>query len=312
LEQAISWWFVKKRGLAVGLSRVSLAAGAGIIVPFTTFILLQYGWRLAFVIAGFVTLIVCVPVAWFGVKSRRPEYYGLLPDGNAYKESKGVKSSIQAGVKYANEVGEVEFTLRQALKTRTYWILFVCRTLRSLAWPITSIHLIPFLTDMGVDPIAAASIMGLALFASTPGRFLGGIIMDRIATKNMSKFLVLAFGLQALSLWILLNASSLIQVIFFVILSGFGQGLQISTTSLMRSRYFGRKAWGTIAGTDMIMRLPITVAAPIYVGWVYDTTGSYTTAFLQAAIMVTLATIFMSFLRPPKPPQKITEITSII
>jgi len=67
-----------------------------------------------------------------------------------------------------------------------------------------------------------------------------------------------------------------------------------------------------IRGTEMMMRLPLTVFGPIYIGWVYDVTGSYTTAFIQAAVLLTIGTVITAFVRPPKPPVKMGNITDII
>jgi len=100
-------------------------------------------------------------VAWFGVKSHRPEYYGLLPDGAAenvnVEKAAGVavnvekdsETAIKAGADYASRAGRGEFTLRQALRTRTFWISFIAQAFQSLTMPIFSVHLIPHLTDLG-------------------------------------------------------------------------------------------------------------------------------------------------------------------
>jgi hypothetical protein len=116
LEKALSDWFVKKRGIALGLGRVGLALGGTFGPPIMTLLLFGYGWRTAFLIAGVFTWIICIPTCWFLVKPHRPEYYGLLPDGDKPKEAKA--SLISEGQEYALGVGEVEFTLRQAIKTK--------------------------------------------------------------------------------------------------------------------------------------------------------------------------------------------------
>ncbi len=71
---------------------------------------------------------------------------------------------------------------------------------------------------------------------------------------------------------------------------------------LIAGRYFGRKAIGSIRGSTMAFTTPLGIAAPIYLGWVYDSTGSYLTAFTVIASLLVASSIFMSLARAPKPP----------
>jgi MFS family permease len=314
LETAIANWFVRKRGTAIAFSRAGLGFGGALVVPFVTYLLIQYGWRLAFVISGFITWGIGLPLTWFFVKPHRPEYYGLLPDGATLDEveTKDKKSLVEVGVEYASNAGEIEFSVRQILRTRTYWIMFVTSILRTLVWPTTTLHGIPHLTDLGIDPIAAAGAIGFILFFSGFGRFVGGILTDRISKHRMKYLLICAYSLQALGVFVLINATTMELVYLYTVFVGFGMGMQFSTFPLMRGRYFGRKAFASLQGTDSMMRLPITVIAPIYVGWVYDTTGSYTTVFTQAFVLVTLAAIIAFLLKPPKPPTKVTNVKEFL
>lgn len=315
LETALANWFVKKRGLAVGVSRAGLGFGGAFVPPFMTFLLIQHGWRMAFVIAGLITLTIGMPLTWFFVKPHRPEYYGMLPDGEPVdpEKAKDIRLLMKAGQEYALESsGEIEFTLRQVLKTQTYWIITIPITLRELLWACAKIHQIPHLTDMGVDPVAAAGALGLMLSMSAPGRFIGGILADRISRKRMKYLLIFAFSLQGIGLLILMGARTLGLVYVFTIIQGFGMGVQYSAVPLLRGRYFGRKSFASIQGTDALIRLPVTVFSPIYVGWIYDVTHSYISAFTQSLILVVIAIGILFFLKPPNPPTEITEVTKII
>ena len=96
------------------------------------------------------------------------------------------------------------------------------------------------------------------------------------------------------------------------ILYGIGFGAGMGLMFPMRARYFGRKAFGYIQGTSMMFMSPVTVAAPIYLGWVYDTTGSYINAFTTVAVLLALSVVIMSLILPPKPPASITDIRNIV
>jgi len=92
LDKAIIEWFVKRRGLATGIYRVIVALQ--VVPPFITFLIAMHGWRIAYVISGLITWSICVPLAWLFIKSKRPEFYGLLPDGEDVKVESG-KVEIQ-------------------------------------------------------------------------------------------------------------------------------------------------------------------------------------------------------------------------
>lgn len=313
LEAAITKWFVRKRGLAIGLERCLFASLAAAVVPFMAFLIFGFGWRKAFLIAGSVTLAIGIPLVWFCVRPRRPEYYGLMPDG---AKAGGIKEEaeavIEAGVEYAGEVGEVEFTLRQLLRTRVFWLLTSSWVFYGLAWSIVQLHQVPYLTGMGIDPIAAAQVLGLTVFVSAPGRLLGGILADRFSTKRLKYLLIIPSFFQILALLIFMRATSLGMVYLFAILFGFMMGVRYSLSPLIRARFFGRKAFATTQGVTGAINLPASVFFPIYVGWMYDITGSYAAVLIQGLALLIIGTIMLFFLDPPKPPAKITKITEFI
>ena len=57
---------------------------------------------------------------------------------------------------------------------------------------------------------------------------------------------------------------------------------------------------------------PVGIAAPVYLGWVYDTTGNYITAFIVVAALLAFSGVLMSLILPPKPPVRITDIREIV
>jgi nitrate/nitrite transporter NarK len=180
-----------------------------------------------------------------------------------------------------------------------------------------SIHCIPFLTDplpsgMGVDSIKAAAIMAMMLFFSLPTRFIGGWIADRISI-NRTRFVTTAsYFLQGFSVLLFLLHPTLTMVYVWFILFGLGQGLGFAVGPFMRARFFGRKAFGSIQGISAMLMTPIGVLAPVYAGWIYDTSGSYLFAFKLLAALLGVAAVLTLFLLPPKPPEKITDVRSIV
>ncbi len=82
--------------------------------------------------------------------------------------------------------------------------------------------------------------------------------------------------------------------------------------SIIGGRYFGRKAFGSIRGSATITAMPVEIVGTIYLGWVYDTTGSYINAFTLVAVFLTLSAVLMFLARPPKAPAQVTDIRKIV
>jgi MFS family permease len=316
LTKGLTEWFVKKRGLASGISKFFMGLG-GLVMPIVmTYLVIQFGWRMAFVISGCVILTVSIPLVWFFIKPRRPEYYGQMPDGATVEGNpKDLALMIEAGQKYAAEAyDEVEFTIREASRTRVLWVLIIRTMLVQFCSSAVMVHLIPHMTDMGINPIDAATAIGILYGLGAPIRLLSGFVIDHCSTHRLKYMWMAAYGLEALGFIVLLNATTLPTIYLFVLLYGAGFGLMHPIQSTWIGRLFGRKAYGSITGTMIAIALPVTVVGPIYVGWIYDVTGSYAQVYLQNIVFIIIAIAVVGlFLTPPKhKPPTVTDIGKLV
>ena len=313
IDKAISDWFVKKRGLAQGIRWVFRGLGGTLVLPLIAWLIINQGWRTTVLIGGIVLWLVGLPLAWFCFKPYRPEYYGLLPDGTKVtEEAADTSQMIERGVKYAAEIQEVEFTLRQAMRTPAFWLLVVAFGIHGVAGPTIVTHSIPFFTDMGIDPIKAAGILALMALVSIPARLASGLLTDRVKKQHLRFILGITYLLEAVGITAFLLNRSIAMIYLWFILRGIGMGAGFIPTSLIRARYFGRKALGSINGFSSMFLTPVAMAAPIYVGWVYDTTKSYITAFTLLSVLLALAAVVTCFVAPPKPPAQITDVRKFV
>ncbi|MBI2328040.1 MAG: MFS transporter [Chloroflexi bacterium] len=313
INKAIGDWFVKKRGLAQGIRWGFRGLSGVLVLPLIAWLIITQGWRMTCVIGGVVMLVIGLPLT-FLFKRYRPEYYGLLPDGARVTEEEARDTSrmIDRGIKYAAEVEEVEFTLRQALRTPSYWLLIIAFGVHALAGPAISTHAIPFLTDIGIEPFRAAGIYAIIPGASIPARLIAGLIIDRIKKQHLRFILGGIYLLQAVGITIFLLDRSIAMIYVWFILYGFGQGAALVLMPLIRARYFGRKALGSIGGFATTFSVPVVMASPIYFGWVYDTTGNYNDAFTLLAVLLAVAVLLAGLVAPPKPPAQVTDIRKFV
>ncbi len=312
MATAISNWFVKKRGLALSINSMFSSAAVMLVVPLISWMIELQGWRTTCVFGGIVMAAVGLPLTWFFVRDRRPEFYGLFPDGARVNADSDKNQMIDRGVKYAAEVQEHEFTLRQATRTPSYWMLIFVYGVINFGSIALNVHCIPLLTDLGISSVQAASMMGIMGIAGLPARLLTGFLADRIGRAQL-KYLLLAaslFSFVGLALFLWKPTIPVIYVWF--VLWGMGIGDAFALNAIMRARYFGRKAIGSIGGSATLFLTPFSVFSPIYLGWVFDTKGSYTLGLQWIAALLAVGTIAAFFVPAPKPPSQIGDIRKFV
>lgn len=303
LYAAVSQWFVKKRGLALSITKIGFSVGGSIMPLIMTFLLFIYGWRKMFIIIGLFEWAILLPLSWFFIKPHRPEHYGVLPDGEEVTNlGSDTIDLLKAGEDYAKEVGEVEYTASQAYRTKSFWLTVAAFAIRGMVTGTVNMHTIPLLTDMGMDSVAAAAGLGLLVGISLPGRLIAGILCDKIGIERIRYLLVAGFIGIFVSFFILLNAGTNITMLYaYLIIYGvLGLAFPASIYPIIFGRYFGRKAYSTIDGTRAFITGITGLIAPIYAGWVYDVTGSYRSAFQTLFILTIGAIVVAFFAKPPK------------
>jgi sugar phosphate permease len=314
LSAAVAKWFVKKRGVMLSLANMGLCLSGLTMVPLIMWLLTRFGYQSTFVISGVGALVIGLPLAWFFMRSQRPEYYGWLPDGHKLDENtvSSLEATIQAGAEYAASGEEIEFTVRQAIKDKSIWIFALASTLGMMPGPVIMAHSVPYLTDMGIESVLAASITGITVFMRFPTQLLFGWLSDRVSKNRLRYLAMIGFAVNALGMFILTNTTSVGIAWIYGITIGLGNGVFSGVMFPLRGRYWGRKAFASIAGIIAPFMMAASMIGPVFAGWVYDTTGSYTTAFYLITGLTLLGFVFMFFAAPPKPPAKITKVTEFL
>ena len=301
-DTAIVRWFARKSGVAVNTKFAVQSLSGVILLPAIAWFTTSQGWRLTCAVAAAVIAMVCIPLTWFLVKPHRPEHYGLPPDGATSRSGDGrpEESSGRMAVQ-TRGLDPPDFTLRQAMRSRIYWIMILVAYLSGAAAPMMGVHCIPFLTDMGLSPVRAAATMSIVLTSSIPARLVTGFVLDRVKTINLRFMIASGFFLQAAGVTAFLVTRSMTMIYVWFFLFGIGGGITQSVQIPLWARYFGRRAYGAILGSSMAMNVPMALAAPVYIGWVYDRTGTYLGVIFALAVLVGLAGVAAFFILPPKP-----------
>lgn len=294
VNSAVAKWFHKERSRAIGIVTIGGGLGAPVIVPMMTWIIENYNWRIALLFVVASTALICIPLAYFWMKDKPPEYYGMLPDGDHLrsKNEENSETVIQAAYGY-------DFTPKEALKTRSFWLMIIAFALNGGTLAMITMHQMPFHTDLGIDALAAAGILGLMATISLAGRFITATMGNRLSEKQQ---ILIGYALRTIGLVIFIYARTIPMIMLFALFYGVGYGITIPTQTSIRASYFGRKAYATITGYSTFFIAITNVAYPVFAGWIYDTTGSYIQAFWIITALQALALIFMAFVKRPEPP----------
>lgn len=166
------------------------------------------------------------------------------------------------------------------------------------------VHQIPHLVDIGIDYQIAATVLGGMILMSIPGRLAFGWIGDIFDKRYL---LFICCLLQAIGMWIFINANTIAMLYLFVVVYGLGYGGVIPLMHGFRADLFGRKIFATIMGISTAITILPTVGAPILLGHLYDVTQSYQSGFYILLVLIFLSGFVFLMVRRPKPPARLSQ-----
>ncbi len=285
---AVANWFVRKRGTALGIAMSGVGLGA-LLVSLINFLIEEMDWRGAARVIGIIVWVVGYPLV--SLMRHRPEQYGMLPDGAQQAPPRQEAEEVPS-------VDEGDFTAKEALRTRAFWMIHISFALRVFVISGTSVHFIPAMAEKGLSAATAAALLGFFGVLSVPGRMAFGIIGDIFDKRVVIAVSAFAMGLSTL---IFASASDLWQIFIFLVLLGLSSGGGVVTFAL-RGDYFGRKSFATISGFGSSIMVLGTMTGPVFAGFTFDAFDSYDLAFYTFAAVAALSAVAVLMARRPTLP----------
>lgn len=295
----LSKWFVEKRGRVMALSAMGVPLGISLGSLGLTFVVDEFGWRTGWRVAAVLAWALLYPAAM--MMRRQPEDYGLHPDGRSTAEVESGAATV-AAADLANS-----FTRRQALHTRSLYLIIFTFGFGSLALFTLLSQTIPFLTDEGFDRSTAALMLSAYGVMSAVSKPPWGYLMD----TRTPRFVVAAgFVMMAASVFILMigaSTDSLPIVMVGYLLFGTGGGGIVPFQEVIWGTYFGRRHLGAVRGVAMPPALAITATGPLAVALYFDITGNYYGALGTVAVLALVGAIVILFATQPQLPTASAE-----
>lgn len=278
-------WFIKKKGLALGITSSGIGAGPLIAAPVSELLISSYGWRNAYFIIGVSVFLVLAIVSLAMVD--RPEDIGLEPLGKNETDNLSNKKTIEKNR---------QWTTGEAMKTKAFLILGSIWLLCALPIHLIMIHIVPFAINSGVPKNLAAAGLGLIGGISIVGRLSGGVFSDY---SGLKKSLIIATFISAFVMIGLTFVKGSYTFFAFVLIYGYFYGARVPQIPGLIGNYFGNRHLNEIMGIFWAIAGIGAIIGALTGGIVFDITGSYLVAFLFAAGSFGTAGILSIFLKAP-------------
>lgn len=263
----VNLWFVRRRGLALGLTGLGAALANGFFPPLIQGLIAEHGWRGAYLLLGGLVALTILPVgAW--LFRHQPERYGLWPD-----------SRRPVG---GDEAPEPALTLAEARRTPMFWLLVTSGVLLSALGTGLIFHHFSLLADAGVSREVAALVFVPIAGVYALSNLLSGVFIDRHSPKPLIPAMLVALTLALLGPLLIRDA---LTATLYGALLGLMQGVQSAVSSSAWGYYFGRANLGAIRGLAYTTSVAGTAFGPLLFALSRDWTGTYGPALLLGALL---------------------------
>ncbi len=256
---AMARLFDRHLGLALGLSVMGVGVGGTVLPRISHGLIASVGWRDAYGCLGVLAALVGLPMALVLTRHIR----GPVP-------------------------GRRAVPILPMVRTRRFALICTVFPLLGLVTIGTLVHLVPLMVGRGLPPARAASIAGLAAFASLVSRGMVGWILDRVRVS----YVIAATTLAAVTALLILaldpgHGADVVAVI----LLGAAIGGEIDFAGFVIRRSFPAAAFGRLYGLLFLVFTLGTGTGPIVMGLSFDHLGSYRPGLLLFAAVGVVAAV---------------------
>jgi MFS family permease len=288
-SSSVGKWFIKMRGLAIGIATMGISFGIMTLTPLAGFLGKYFSWRAGMFILGAITLTVGVTVSQLLMRKTHPEAYGLLPDGD--------KIPLPGQISATPAVSKI--SLRIIFKDSRFWTIAISQSLIVMVIMSVFVHQVAYAVDNEINSIAAASSLAAISVTGFIGQFFFGWLSDRLRDAKYAYFLGISFLLCGM---ILLNYADNVRSLYlYAVIYGFGYGCIAPILPILIVDRFGRHTLGSIYGLLTFFIGFIGSLGPILGGIIYDHFGSYHYLWLINTIILALTSIIILTLKKYNP-----------
>ncbi|WP_163161770.1 MFS transporter [Arthrobacter sp. Alg241-R88] len=295
-------WFVKSRGLVIGILTAGSAAGQLVFLPFIAMLAQDPGWRQASLLIAAGALAV-VPLVLKFLKNS-PADVGALPYGETAPAGGALpagealsESPVDEAGPRSNAAVRALQVLKRASRVRTFWALVagfaICGATTN---GLIGTHFIPSAHDHGMPETTAAGLLAVVGIFDIVGTIASGWLTDRFNPRILLAVYYQFRGIGLLVLPLLLSSEVQPSMIVFVVIYGLDWVATVPPTAAICRETFGADG-SVVFGWVFAAHQLGAAAAALGAGAIRDATGQYTYAWFGAAAMCTIAAVISATIR---------------
>jgi MFS family permease len=277
---SVAMWFRRRLGLALGLATMGIGFGTMILPRLTGAVQSQWDWRAAFQFLGYVALALIIPALFFLRGKRTPSD----DEGEAAAGAQPRDADLPGGL-----------TLKEAMRTSSFWLLFMGFVLIVIALYGVMVHQVPYATDQGIAKGWAEWSIVVYGATSIAGRLFFGRLSDR--TREKKNALYPACVILLVSISILIFVREVWSLMVFAAVFGFGFAAYGPVIPAVCAEVFGKANMGAIFGAVTTGGALGGAAGPVVTGFIFDKSGNYIGAWILALACVAVSTILFARVR---------------
>ena len=274
----VSHWFVQRIGIATGLSMLGLGIGGGLFPQIAGALVSEGSYQSAFAILAGILLTALIPV-----------FIGLRPPNEQERAQ-----SVTDNEHFETYDPQHDLTLKQALRSRSFWGLSIGDLLTGLIFAIFNTLLVLYITEDTGDSKYATLVFSILSFGLGFGILVFGPLGEMF---NFRRVFVLCYFLPSVGTVLLAISSAPLTAISFAVIAGFAGGGRSALFPAALLKSFGGTHMGAIYGVSNTLFMLGTAAGPAIASAIHEETGSTRPVYALAVGVFIVSTFLISLIR---------------
>lgn len=281
-------WFPDRSGMASGLLLMCYGMGSMVLGTLSSWIITQFGWRMAFrILAAVFGGLVFLLAKWIIAPPRRVQHVLSLEAAHHLAESDRKRQS------------GLELTTGQVLRRPSAWLYLLWETVLTASGLGLISHAATISLEVSTSIAAATLLTGMISLANGSGRVCCGMLFDRFPIQNVM-MAINGIGIGAMiMLYLAVNWQNHGLLLAGSILFGFIYGGVCTANSEFMRRFYGSEHYaGNLTLTNFAGGIS-AVLGPMVAGSLQLATGSYALPLLYLLALAAAAFVIQFFIRKP-------------
>ncbi|MCB1689132.1 MAG: MFS transporter [Halioglobus sp.] len=288
----VAQWFTRRRGFAIGITAAGISMGGFVMPPLAAWLLGQFGPRQSLMVLGCGVGLILIPAIW-RLAVVKPADIGQHPDGIPLSQAE-----------VDTQAAAPSIALGEIFRRTDFWTIGLSVGIISFAGILIITYLAPYAKATGMSLQNSAFLLSLYAISGIAGKFTTGWLSDKFPPRRiMTATLVMA----AIGWLPIVFADDIFAFAITASTVGFAMGGLIPVWATLIALNFGLQNFGRVRGIMALVLVAFTIIPGPLGGYLYDSTGSYATAFGLLWWCLPLGVTMSLFIAGPPSPTPATE-----